>query len=72
VLWRNPFFGARFSEDDLGVAILLEQVGAWARDEGPEPYPLAEGLQDHLLSVAIGEALETGNDVETVVEAWGA
>jgi predicted dehydrogenase len=72
VLWRNPFFGARFSEDDLGVAILLDRMGAWARDEGPEPYPLAEGLQDHLLSVAIGEALETGNAVETVVEAWGA
>ena len=72
VLWRNPFFGARFSEDDLGVAILLERVGAWARGEGPEPYPLAEGLQDHLLSVAIGEALESGNDVEVGVEAWAS
>ena len=68
----NPFLGARFSEDDLGVAILLEQMGAWARGEGPEPYPLAEGLQDHRLSVAIGEALETGLDVETGVEDWAA
>jgi predicted dehydrogenase len=72
VLWRNPFFGARFSEDDLGVAILLERVGAWARGEGGEPYPLAEGLQDHLLSVAIGEALETGRDVQTGTEAWAS
>jgi predicted dehydrogenase len=72
VVWRNPFFGARFSEDDLGVAVLLQRVGAWARGEDPEPYPLAEGLQDHLLSVAIGEALETGDDVETGVEPWGA
>jgi hypothetical protein len=69
-VWRNPFFGARFSEDDLGVAILLEQTGAWARDEGPEPYPLADGLQDHRLSVAIGEALATGHDVEAGVEPW--
>jgi predicted dehydrogenase len=72
VLWRNPFFGARFSEDDLGVAILLERVGAWARGEGPEPYPLAQGLQDHRLSVAIGEALESANDVEVGVEAWAS
>jgi predicted dehydrogenase len=72
VLWRNPFPGARFSEDDLGVAILLERTGAWARGEGPPPYPLAEGLQDHLLSVAIGEALESGNDVETGIEPWAS
>jgi predicted dehydrogenase len=72
VLWRNPFLGARYSEDDLGVAILLQRVGAWARDEGPEPYPLAEGLQDHLLSVAIGDALESGHDVTTGVEAWAS
>jgi len=72
VVWRNPFFGARFSEDDLGVALLLKRVGAWARGEGPEPYPLAEGLQDHRLSVAIGEALDTGRAVETGVEPWAA
>jgi predicted dehydrogenase len=72
VLWRNPFPGARFSEDDLAVAVLLERVGAWARDEGPAPYPLAEGLQDHLLSVAIGDALASGNDVRVGVEAWAS
>ena len=72
VLWRNPFFGARYSEDDLGVAMLLEQVGAWARGEGPEPYPLAEGLQDHRLSLAIGAALESGDAVQTGVEAWAS
>ena len=53
VVYRNPFAGARLSEDDLGVAMLLERTGAWARGEGPEPYPLAEGLQDHLISLAI-------------------
>jgi predicted dehydrogenase len=72
VVYRNPFQGLRLSEDDIGVASLLEQTGAWARDEGPEPYPLAEGLQDHLISVAIGESLETGRDVTTATEAWAA
>ena len=72
VVYRNPFQGLRLSEDDIGVASLLERTGAWARDEGPEPYPLADGLQDHLISVAIGESLATGRDVTTTTEAWAA
>ena len=38
--------------------------------EGPAPYPLAEGLQDHLISLAIGESLATGRDVTTTTEDW--
>jgi predicted dehydrogenase len=72
VVYRNPFRGARLSEDDIGVATLLERTGAWARDEGPEPYPLAEGLQDHLIGVAIEESRATGRDVTTTTEAWAA
>jgi len=70
VVYRNPFQGSRLSEDDIGVASLLERTGAWARGEGPEPYPLAEGLQDHLISLAIEESLATGRDVTTTTEAW--
>ena len=72
VVYRNPFAGARFSEDDLGVALLLERTGAWARGEGPEPYPLAQGLQDHLISLAIEESIASGRDVTTTVEAWAS
>jgi predicted dehydrogenase len=71
VLWRNPFGGARLSEDDIGVAALLAATGAWARGTGPAPYPLADGLQDHLISLAIGESLATGRDVTTTREPWG-
>src|SRR4051794_11306274 len=71
VLYRNPFAGARFSEDDLGVALLLLRVGAWARGEGPAPYPLAEGLQDHRLSVAIQESAASGREVRAGDEPWG-
>jgi predicted dehydrogenase len=72
VVYRNPFPGARFSEDDLGVALLLERTGAWARGEGPAPYPLADGLQDHLLSLAIQESAASGLEVTTGREAWAA
>ena len=68
--YRNPFAGTRLSEDDVAVADLLERMGAWARGEGAEPYPLADGLQDHLISVAIGESAESGRDVTTEREAW--
>ena len=70
VVYRNPFRGTRLSEDDVAVADLLELTGAWARGEGPEPYPLAEGLQDHRLSVAIEESVATGRVVATGTEAW--
>jgi predicted dehydrogenase len=72
VLYRNPFFGSRLSEDDIAVADILERTGAWARGDAPEPYPLADGLQDHLISLAIEESAATGRDVTTSTEAWAA
>ncbi|HLL67428.1 MAG TPA: Gfo/Idh/MocA family oxidoreductase [Micromonosporaceae bacterium] len=70
VLYRNPFPGARFSDDDLAVATLLRDTAAWVRGAGPQPYPLAEGCQDHLLGLAIEEAARTGAPVTTQRERW--
>jgi hypothetical protein len=68
VLYRNPFPGARFSDDDLAVATILRDTGRWARGEGPEPYPLAEACQDHLVALAIEESAP----VTTQQEAWAS
>jgi hypothetical protein len=70
VIYRNPFEGYRFSEDDIAVAAILEGAGSWSRDAGPEPYPLADACQDHLIGLAIGESARTGNEVVTGIEAW--
>ncbi|MFC6081938.1 Gfo/Idh/MocA family protein [Sphaerisporangium aureirubrum] len=70
VVYRNEYQGARFSEDDLAVVDLLCRMTDWCRGEAPEPYPLAEGCQDHLISLAIGESLRTGTGVTTGREAW--
>ena len=70
VLWRNAYAGSRFSEDDLAVTALLSQMALWCRGEGLEPYPLADGCQDHLLGLAIGESARTGAPVTTTTEAW--
>lgn len=70
VLYRNPFHGARLADDDLAVAHLLADTGAWLRGEAPPPYPLADGCQDHLLGLAIEESATTGEPVTTTAEAW--
>jgi len=70
VLYRNRFEGARLADDDIAVASLLDAMGAWVRGDGPPPYPLADGCQDHLLGLAIEEAGRTGATVRTAPEAW--
>ena len=70
VVYRNPWVGSRLSEDDIAVAAHLAAVGRWARDDGPAPYPLAQGCQDHALGLAIEESARTGADVRVAKEVW--
>lgn len=70
VLFRNPFVGARLSDEEIAVASLLLSAVAWARGEAPAPYPLAEAAQDQLLGQAIVDSLATGAAVTTPTEAW--
>lgn len=70
VLYRNPFEGARLGDDDIAGASLLAGTAAWVAGDGPPPYPLAEGCQDHLLGRAIVESARTGRPVRTAVEPW--
>lgn len=72
VLYRNPFYGARLSEDDLGIAEILLRMGRYARGEGPAVYSLADGCQDHLLGLAIQESAATGEPVVVGREAWAS
>lgn len=70
IVYRNPWVGTRLSEDDIAVASLLQLTGEWARGDGPEPYPLADACQDHLLGLAIGESARTGADVRVERDVW--
>ena len=70
VVYRNPWVGSRLSEDDIAVASILAAQGAWARGEGPEPYPLAEACQDHAISLAVGESARTGTEARVTGEPW--
>jgi predicted dehydrogenase len=70
VAFRNPFEGGRLMDDDISVAELLTRTGAWVREEGPAPYPLAEGLHDHHVGMAIEESATTGQPVVVSDEPW--
>jgi predicted dehydrogenase len=71
VLFRNPYQGHRWNDEEIAIATLLDTTAAWVRGDGPPPYPLAEGAQDHLIALAIEESAETDTPVTTGVQAWG-
>jgi predicted dehydrogenase len=70
VLYRNPYPGRRWMDDEIAMATLLERMATWLRGEGPEPYPLAEGAQDQQIALAIEEAADSDTTVTTSREAW--
>lgn len=71
VVYRNPYVGARFMDEEIGMATALEAAGVWARGEGPGPYSLAQASQDQLIALAMEESLNRGGEpVTTGVEAW--
>jgi predicted dehydrogenase len=70
VLYRNPYPGRRWMDDEIAMATLLERMANWVRGAGPEPYPLAEGTQDQQVALAIEESAETDSTVITSSEAW--
>ena len=70
VLYRNPYPGRRWMDEEIAMATLLERMASWVRGEGPEPYPLAEGAQDQQLALAIEQSADTDTTVTTSSEAW--
>lgn len=70
VLYRNPYVGHRWNDEEIAIASLLQAMAGWVRGDGPPPYPLAEGAQDHRVALAIEQAAESGATVVTTPEAW--
>ncbi|BAQ30723.1 putative oxidoreductase [Bifidobacterium scardovii JCM 12489 = DSM 13734] len=72
IVYRNAYMESRLSEDDLAVADHLVAMGRYARGEGPAVYPLAEGIHDHAIALAMDESARLGRDVAVEGEAWMA
>ncbi len=72
VLWRNPWPGNHWPDDTLATATLLRDALAWADGSAPEPYPLAQGLQDAALGFAIARAVAERRPVEVAAGPWAS
>lgn len=70
VLYRNPFPGLSLSDEDIATATLLVAMARWSRGQGPAPYPLAEGCQDHAIALAIQAAAADGRPVSVSKQDW--
>ena len=70
VLYRNPYQGQRWNDEEIAIATLLADTAAWATDGGPPPYPLADGLQDHRIALAIEEAADNDAVARVAAEPW--
>ncbi len=70
VLFRNAFLGARLSDEEIAISQLMADMARWCHGRGPAPYPLAEGCQDQLLSLAIDAALEAGTPMIIGPASW--
>jgi predicted dehydrogenase len=69
VLYRNPYQGRRWNDEEIAIATLLEDTAAWVAG-GPEPYPLADGVHDHRVALAIGESAARDATVRVGEEPW--
>jgi predicted dehydrogenase len=70
VLFRNPYIGRRYNDEEIAISALLAAMASFVRDGGPAPYPLADGVQDHQIALAIEESADTDRPVTTSAEAW--
>lgn len=68
-VYRNPFPGARLSDDEIAIATSLERMGRFARG-GPAFYGLADAAQDHYLSLLLHEAAATGETTRSQPQPW--
>ncbi|MEP6852735.1 MAG: Gfo/Idh/MocA family oxidoreductase [bacterium] len=72
VLYRNPYPGRRWSDEEIAIATLLEATARWAAGDGPAPYPLAEASHDHLIALAVAESAEQDGRVTTPTPPWAS
>ncbi|UQN28783.1 Gfo/Idh/MocA family protein [Brachybacterium kimchii] len=74
VLYRNPFEGGRFNDDEIAVATIMAETGEWARDRPARdaaaegPYPLADACHDHAIACAFADA--TDEPTRVAGEPW--
>jgi predicted dehydrogenase len=72
VVFKNPFIGLRFMDEEIAIATLMFQMADWINGNAKAPYPLNEACQDHLVSLAIDESIALGKSVTTRKQDWAS
>jgi predicted dehydrogenase len=72
IIFKNPFKGLRFMDEEIAIAQLMMQMAEWIDDRANPPYPLNQGCQDQLISLAIDEANNTGKTITTQKQKWAS
>ena len=70
VVFKNPFTGFRFMDEEIAIAQLMIQMADWIGDKAKPPYPLSQGCQDQLVSLAIEESIATNRNITTQKQTW--
>ncbi len=68
-IYRNPFAGARLSDDEIAVATSMELMGRYAHGDAAF-YGLADAAQDHYLALLLHRAAATGETVSAEPQPW--
>jgi predicted dehydrogenase len=69
-VFTNPWPGTGLADDEIAVVTHLVNEGRYTRGEIGEIYPLAAGIHDHAIGLAIEESARTGHDVRVANEPW--
>ena len=70
IIYKNPFDDQSWSDEEIAIATMILEMADWVAQRGPAPYPLADGIHDHRVSLAIQESLDKSCTVTTEKEAW--
>ncbi len=73
ILYSDPFFGYRFNDDEIAVAVCMDRMGRLCGGEKVTVYPLPDALQDAYFASVMTQALQHPLErVETSRQAWAA
>ena len=70
VVFKNPFIGLRFMDEEIAIAQLMVQMADWIEGNAKPPYPLNEGCQDQLISLSMDESITTGKNILVDKQKW--
>ena len=69
-LYRNPYVGARLTDDEIAIAACMDKMADYVRG-GASFYGLDEASQDLYLGILVEQAVQSGGAVTSQTQVWG-